>query len=392
MLSHRSSPLLIPILMLGTFGILTTEMGIIGILPIIAEHFKISIPDAGWMITIFALIVAISAPVMPLFFLNKDRKSVMIFVLIIFMISTFIGAYTTNYTLELVTRAIPAFFHSVYITIAFTVAAQSVNSAESPKAVGKIFLSVSAGLVMGVPLTNFIGHQWGFTNAMLFFSSLNFCVLLATLIYLPSLPASQKQNRQHPSFITLLTRKNVWLAMLATIFTNGALFGFYSYFTDYLSTIGHISFNFIALFFFFYGIANMVGNGIAGGLLVQRPFTTLFITSIFLTILYATLYEIGQWSLLNPFLMMILVLILGITVGIVSNGNQYMVSQSIPELPEFANGLFLTGANLGTAIGTFVCGLLITYQGTEMLSLGAFSLALLGSITIGLRNKITKYH
>ena len=40
------------------FGILNTEMGIVGILPMIAEQYNVSIATAGWLVSGFALVVA----------------------------------------------------------------------------------------------------------------------------------------------------------------------------------------------------------------------------------------------------------------------------------------------------------------------------------------------
>lgn len=59
------SGLLVFILTIGVFGIINTEMGVVGILPLIAETFGISVPDAGWTVSAFALVVAISGPIMP---------------------------------------------------------------------------------------------------------------------------------------------------------------------------------------------------------------------------------------------------------------------------------------------------------------------------------------
>ncbi len=60
-MSKRNN-LLIFILTIGVFGILTTEMGVVGILPLIADHYHISVSQAGLLVSLFALAVAISGP------------------------------------------------------------------------------------------------------------------------------------------------------------------------------------------------------------------------------------------------------------------------------------------------------------------------------------------
>ena len=67
-ISSSGTSLIVFILTLGVFGIINTEMGVVGILPLIAETFRVSVPDAGWTVSVFALVVAFSGPVMPLLF------------------------------------------------------------------------------------------------------------------------------------------------------------------------------------------------------------------------------------------------------------------------------------------------------------------------------------
>ena len=56
-LKLNSGGLLVFILTVGVFGIINTEMGVVGILPLIAEAFNVSVPQAGWTVSVFALVV-----------------------------------------------------------------------------------------------------------------------------------------------------------------------------------------------------------------------------------------------------------------------------------------------------------------------------------------------
>lgn len=78
MRTNFSNKWLVFILTMGVFGILNTEMGVVGILPLIAETFRVTVPEAGWTVSVFALIVAISAPTLPLLFSGFDRKKIML--------------------------------------------------------------------------------------------------------------------------------------------------------------------------------------------------------------------------------------------------------------------------------------------------------------------------
>lgn len=69
----KQNRLLFFVLFIGVFGIINTEMGIIGILPSIAEHFNVSVTQAGLLVSLFALAVSISGPILPLLFSGMNR-------------------------------------------------------------------------------------------------------------------------------------------------------------------------------------------------------------------------------------------------------------------------------------------------------------------------------
>lgn len=380
--TNQANNRLLLILTLGVFGILNTEMGVVGIVPIIAEHFNISVPDAGWMISLFALVIASTAPLVPLFFSQINRKVTMVLALSVFVISNIVSIFADSYAIQLVFRAIPAIFHPVYITIAFTTAATSVKQEDIPKAVARLFVGVSAGMVLGVPVTSFIADEWGFSMAMVFFTAVNIIVLLATLLFIPSMPVNNKLT--YGKQLGVLKKPVLWISVIAAILMNAVMFGFYSYLSDYLHSVTLLSFKIISVLLFAYGMTNIIGNVLAGRLLSRKPHPTLIMMPILLVGLYILLFVLGTYA----FAITVILLLLGLCVGIANNGNQFMVSTSAPDAPEFANGLFLTAANLGTTLGTFVCGLIISGWGTQYTVLGAAFFAALGFIGIVIRNRV----
>ena len=357
-------------------------MGVVGIIPIIAETFGVTVPDAGWTVSLFALIIVFSAPVVPLLFSRVNRKTAMVLALSVFVISNLVSVFTTNFTVLLITRAIPAFFHPLYVSIAFSTAASSVSREDAPKAVSKIFAGVSAGMVLGVPVTSYIASEFSFSAAMVFFTVVNAFVLLATIFLIPSMPV--KERLSYGTQLSVLRKPVLWNSFLAALLMNAAMFGFYSYLSDYLITVTDVSFKVISLLLFVYGMANIVGNIAAGKLLAQRPFATLKYVPAIMAILYLVLYGLGKLTIPTS----IVILILGIFAGIANNGNQFMVSTSATEAPDFANGLFLTAANLGTTLGTAICGMFITVWGTQSSPLGAVAFLLVGVASIIIRNSL----
>ncbi|MDR7316385.1 MFS transporter [Brevibacillus nitrificans] len=383
----KGNSLLIIILTLGVFGILNTEMGVIGILPIIADHFQVSITSAGLAISLFALAVAISGPTMPMLFTPMNRKTTMLLVLGIFFIANVASACTSNFAVFIIARVIPAFFHPIYVSLAFTVAARSVNEEEAPKAVSKIFIGVSAGMVLGVPITSFIANTTSLSMAMLFFAIVNAIVFIATIFLVPSMPVREK--RSYGTQLSVLKKPITWHSIAAVIFMNGAgirVFGVYSYLAEYLQTVTKMTWNTISFLLLVYGVANMVGNILAGKLLTKNAFKSVATFPLALGAVYIVLFMVGHLSVPMSFM----IVLWGILAGMGANINQYWITSAAPEAPEFANGLFLSSANVGTTFGATVCGFFIAGIRIDYVVFGGLLLLLFSGISLFLRVSI--YH
>lgn len=98
---------------------------------------------------------------------------------------------------------------------------------------------------------------------------------------------------------------------------------------------------------FIYGAANMIGNILAGKLLSNHAFKSVATFPFALRTVYIVLFLMGHFSVPMAFI----IWFWGILAGIGANINQYWITSAAPKAPEFANGLFLTSANLGTTVG-----------------------------------------
>lgn len=378
-LKPGSGALLVFILTAGVFGIINTEMGVIGILPLIAEHFHVTVPEAGWTVSIFALVVAISAPIMPLLFSGINRKKVMLLALGVFTLSNIISMLTSNFTILLIARALPAFLHPVYVSMAFTVAAASVSKEKAPKAVAKVFIGVSAGMVLGVPVTSYIASEVSFTMGMMFFTVVNALVFMATLLFVPSMPVKEKLS--YGAQLNVLKKKIIWYSIMAVTSINGALFGFFSYMSDYLRTVTEVSYSVISILLMIYGLANIIGNVIAGKQLATNPIRSMIFIPFALFTFYICIFILGEWLAA----MTVIILILGILAGYGQNTMQYMITEAAPEAPDFANGLFLLSANLGTTVGAAACGAFITFFDTRYSVIGSLLFLAVSIVFVVLR-------
>ena len=89
----KADKYLLGLLTLGVFAILNTEMGVMGILPHIAEEYKVSLPTAGLLMSGFALVVALAGPTMPLLFSKMERKRTMLIALGMFTVCGWISVF-----------------------------------------------------------------------------------------------------------------------------------------------------------------------------------------------------------------------------------------------------------------------------------------------------------
>lgn len=376
----KRNNLLIFILTIGVFGILTTEMGVIGILPLIADHFHISVSKAGLLVSLFALAVAISGPILPLLFSGINRKKVMLFVLGVFVLGNIISIFASSFTILLIARTIPAFFHPVYCSLALTIAATSVNKEQSPKAVSKVMLGVTAGMVLGIPVSNYIASETSLEMAIVFFTIINAMAFISTLLFVPSMPV--KERVSYGTQLSVLKKSVTWLAILTIIFIGSAISSVNSYIAVYLETITNISGKTLSLVLLLLGLASLIGTLAGGKLLTKNASKTIISLPIGLGIVYLLSLLTGKST--GP--MMITILLLGMLFAIGHIVSQYWITSAAPDAPDFANGLFLSGGNLGITIGTAVGGLFISGMGTQYIVLGGLLFLILNLASILLSN------
>ncbi|WP_300702693.1 MFS transporter [Bacteroides sp.] len=381
----KSGGLLVFILTAGVFGIINTEMGVIGILPLIAETFHVTVPEAGWTVSIFALVVAASAPITPLLFSGFNRKRVMLLAMGLFTLSNIVSMLTTSFTVLLIARALPAFLHPVYVSMALTVASSTGDKIQDQKNVARVFIGVSAGMVLGVPVTSYIASEVSFEMGMLFFTVVNALVLLATILFVPSMPVREKLS--YGTQLSVLKKKITWYSIAGITLINGALFGFFSYMSDFLQRVTQVSYSVISSLLLVYGLANIVGNMIAGRQLLRNPVRSMALLPFALLGFYICLFFLGEW--LVP--IAVIILSLGILAGYGQNTMQYMITHAAPEAPDFANALYLLSANLGTMMGAAICGAFITAFDTRYSVFGSLLFLVVGVVFVVLRIRLVDF-
>lgn len=380
----KVNPLLIIILALGVFGIITTEMGIIGVLPQVTQKFNISTSQSGWLVSIFALVVAISGPFLTLLASGINRKVILLTAVLIFAISNIVYAYTTMFEVMLIFRIIPAIFHPVFFSVALVTAAQLVPPEKSTKAVTKVFAGITVGFAFGVPLTSYLADKISLEVAFLFGAVVSIIAFLGILAWLPSMPVKEKMS--YGKQLAILRKPLLWLNIVAVIFIFAAMFSVYSYFAEYLGQVTHMNGSWISIMLMAFGIIMIFGNFLFGSLLHKGITKTVIMFPLLYAVTYLFVYYLGSY-----FLPMVVIIIIW---GAVHSGglivSQAWLTTEAKEAPEFGNSLFISFSNLGITIGTAIGGWFISHAGIHQLIWIGIMFSLLAFLSIIIKIKISK--
>ena len=375
--------LVILILAFGTFGILTTEMGFVGILPLVATQFGVNVVDAGLFVSLFALGVAIAGLVMPLLFSKVNYKKSLLLVLGIFIISNICFAFITDFNIALILRVIPAFFHPIFCSFALTLAAQLAKEGEELKATSRVIMGVSAGMILGVPIVSSLSYSESFELAMLFMATINIIAFISLAILMPSI--KPKEGISYSGQLKVLKKPSFILSIIGVLLISAGLYSVYSYVSLFLG-LSNIVGNFLSVVLFLYGVFSICGNYIAGHLLSKVPNKTVLIYPFIISIIFLLLF--GFYDIVMAII--ILMIIWGVFAGIGNNIQQFWITSAAPEAPEFANGIFLSSGNIGITLGTTLSGIAISALGVRYIVFVGIVCSLLAFVFFVLRNRASK--
>jgi MFS transporter, DHA1 family, inner membrane transport protein len=362
----------------GIFGIINAELGVIDILPQVSEKYGVGPSQAGMLVSLFALIIALFGPAMTLLFSGVNHKKMMAWVLAIFTISNIISAFAPNYTVLLILRIIPAFLHPVYFSAAFIAAANSVGKEQSTKAIAKVFMGVTAGMVFGIPITSYISNAISLEASLIFCGIINLIALLG-IVFLPSMPVHGKMS--YSKQLGILRKPQVLLTIAAVGLIPSGMFAVYSYFAEYLDKVTHMSGKEVSGMLILFGAAGIVGNIIAGRVFSSNLVRAAVLLPLVSGAVYLLLYFMGSYTI--P--MILIVIAWGIMFTMSLNFSQNWLTSVASDAPEFSNGLFVSFTNLGITLGTYIGGLFLSHIGPHQIVWSGILFLVLGFVSIALR-------
>jgi DHA1 family inner membrane transport protein len=370
------------ILAVGVFGITTTEFGVIGILPEIATAFKISIDKAGWLLSAFALIVAVFGPFMMMLFSSFDRKKIMAFSLLVFTLSNLFSIFATNFLFLLTVRMLPAFFHPVYWSIALSVAAKSVTPKESTKAISVVFSGLTIATVLGVPLATFITDIFNWRSSFLLSAIINLASLIGLLCFLPKIENTNYETDYSKKEI--LKNWVLWINIFLVFFIITAMYATYGYMADYLKSVSGMNGKEISLMLLLFGTVGIFGNRLAGKYMGSHPFLTTAIFVIALMSVHILLHFCG-----NHYITIVMTVAIW---GLIHSGgfliSNLTITASVSEAPEFINSIFTSCGNFAVTAGSVIGGYCIVNFGIHQVPLSTVFFLVLSFIILLVKKKL----
>ncbi|MDO7743416.1 MAG: MFS transporter, partial [Pedobacter sp.] len=335
---------------LGIVGIISTEFGVIGILPQIAEHYGINIETAGYLLSAFALTIAITGPFMVLYASKFDRKKVMLFGIAMFFVSNVLSAFAPPFWLLMTIRVLPAFLQPVFISTAIAVAIKDMPETTHHRLMSIVIGGIALAQVTVIPFVTFMAAHYGWEISFAIQGIISLLAVTAIYFLMPSMPV--KVPKSFSSQLSILRRKTFVISTMMNVFLIAAWFSTYSYFADYLAKVKGLSGEQISYMLLLFGVMGVISNFLAGRLLGKSLVKT---TVIFLlgTLILPFLLSYSNTSLLSVSL---IVAFWGMMYGpCFLTAIAYMVSCA-PDAKEFANSLQTSFGNLGVSAGTAISG------------------------------------
>lgn len=252
-------PLALLALALSAFAIGTTEFVIVGLLPTMAQDLNVSIPSAGLLVSLYALGVAIGAPVLTALTSNWNRKHVLLSVMGLFVVGNLIAWQAPSFETLVVARILTGLAHGVFFSIGSTIATGLVPKEKGASAIAIMFTGLTVALVTGVPLGTYIGQMFGWEATFLTVSILGLLAMIGSAWLVPNNLKQAKPTKLSQQ-LGVLTHPRLLLVYTITAIGYGGTFIAFTYLAPILNEVTGFASSSVALILLVYGVSVAVGN------------------------------------------------------------------------------------------------------------------------------------
>ncbi|MBY4587829.1 MULTISPECIES: MFS transporter [Rhizobium] len=372
-------PLALLVLALSSFAIGTTEFVIMGLLPEVATDLSVTIPQAGWLVTGYALAVAIGAPVMAIATAKLKRRTALIALMAFFIAGNLLCALASDYWVLMIARVVTALCHGAFFGIGSVVAASLVAEDRKARAVALMFTGLTLANVLGVPLGTAIGQAYGWRATFGIVTVIGVVTISGLIAILPR--DKQQENGSILREIAALRNGGLWLALSTTVFFAASMFALFTYIAPLLRDVTGISPEGVTWTLFLIGLGLTIGNLVGGkladwrlGATLAGVFAAIAVTSIAFS--YTSRFFIPAEITLFLWALASFAAVPALQVGVVGFGK---------DAPNLVSTINIGAFNTGNALGAWVGGLVID-AGFDLtrVPLAAALMALIGLGATGL--------
>jgi MFS transporter, DHA1 family, inner membrane transport protein len=354
MLLKSKMPLQVWILTLSAFAIGTAEFVIAGVLPQVAGSLGITEGQAGNLITAYALAIVVGGPILTLWLARFEKRRVLIGLMALFIAGNLIGAFTTDYTLLLVSRVIAGLTQGPFYGIGAVVATKLVSDKLAGQAVGQMFAGLTLANVLGVPTGTWIGNALGWNMTFLVISALGLIATSAIAVFVPA----QGRDNAAPSIrgqLVAFKDRNLLASLAITALGWVGFMTFYGYIAPVAERVAGFSATDLTWVLIVVGFGLVIGNALGGRTADANLRLSLMLwpAAMIASLIVVGLVAPFKW----PFLAAALVF------GIASFANvppmQMRVMKYGKAAPELAATANISAFNVANALGGLIGGAIV---------------------------------
>ncbi|QND14889.1 MFS transporter [Rhizobium leguminosarum bv. trifolii] len=361
----------------GGFGIGTGEFAIMGLLPNVAETFSVTTPQAGYVISAYALGVVVGAPVIAVLAAKMARRTLLLTLMLIFAAGNISSAMAPTFESFTLLRFVSGLPHGAYFGVAALVAASMVPVHRRARAVGRVMLGLTVATLLGTPLTTFFGQSLDWQVAFFSVGVLGLLTVALIWFYVPKDRVSAEAGflRELGAF----RRPQVWLTLGIAAVGYGGMFAMFSYIASTTTEVAMLPETAVPIMLVLFGVGMNAGNFI-GSWLADKSLLGTIGGSLVYNIVVLTIFSL---TAANPYM-------LGLSVFLVGCGFAAGPALQTRLMDVAADAQTLAAAsnhsafNIANAIGAWLGGLVIAggygfaatgYVGAALSFLGLFVFA-----------------
>lgn len=334
-------------LFLAAFAFGTAEFVIAGVLPDVALSLGVSIPVAGFLVSGYALGIAVGGPLLTLASKSMNRKSLVLLLGVGFTLGQALCAIAPTFELLMVARVFVSVLHGSYFGIAFILATSIVPPERRGFAMALILAGLTVSNILGVPGGTAIGNAFGWRATFWAVGALGFAATLIIAAVLPANAGSATGKGNFRREFAVLFRQQVATSLAISILVMIGQYSMFTYITPLLLNVTGLEQELIPLILLLYGVGSTIGVFIGGRLADWRLVPSLIAILSLQVFLFLALYFVSP----NPWLMPVVVVLWGGANFAFGSPLQSRMLMWAADAPNLTSALIPTGFNIGIAIG-----------------------------------------